>query len=261
MIPLCPFRPTQQLVTEFITPNNYAVKTIADKLRALFPKDDDFILAVATYIRDDFIYPNDLKGRPASALLFCAHDITCYKWLLRKRMDYAWFYPNETIAAKGGICIDTALLFVSILIAGGIHAKVALGAIVEVPSGNVVGYHAWGDDFIYKGRPSIGEMTIHFKAMTIVDQASVYNPDSDWAKSNLTAYSREANMDNIGYTGFGSLGLSGVQFMGLPASRVKYYGLNTTLEVMERKQRAIMKEWRQCEALTHSILSKAYGGG
>jgi hypothetical protein len=148
----------------------------------------------------------------------------------------------------------------SLLIAGGIPAKCALGAIVNAKTDEMAGYHAWST-FTYKGKPSGGETTIHFKANTITEQASIYGRNSDWANINGIFYRQEAEFDNVDYTATGLLGAEMVCLMGLPAQRVQCYGLNDTLERVYMKRKAMAKEWRKSEAIKHHLLSLAYKGG
>jgi hypothetical protein len=167
----------------------------------------------------------------------------------------------ETINPKmmKGICIDTALLMTSLLIAGGVPSKCAIGEVVRTQDGIIAGYHAWST-FIFKGVDSVCETTIHFNAETINSKDSVYNKCSDWARNNGIYYREQANFDNVDYIKSGDLGQEMVQLMGLPSIRVECYGLQDTLERMEKKKASMVKEWRQEEAFKHKILSQAYRG-
>jgi hypothetical protein len=264
-IPECPFRPARWLVTEFVRPFNVAIQAQSIALRKPGASNDDYIKACADYVRDFFTYPQEKNGEPSAGLLFRRYDRgwAVKRYFYNQEMDYAWGFPNETLKIKQGICVDTALLMTSLLIAGGIPAKCALGAIVNAKTNEVAGYHAWSI-FTYRGKPSCGETTIHFKAETITEQASIYridNKNSDWMNTNGIFYREEAEFDNVGYDATGLLGAEMVCLMGLPAQRVQCYGLNDTLERVYMKRKAMAKEWRKSEAIKHQLLSLAYKGG
>jgi len=258
--PEVPWRPVRYLTTDFITPDNIAIKEQAHALRRLSSIDDDYIRLVANFIRDEFTYPLDYFGVPSAGLSWKRYDKgRWWKYFYNKTMDYAWGFPVETILLKKGICIDTSLLMTTLLLAGSVPSRCVLGAVVNAKTNEVSGYHAWST-FIYQNRECIGETTIHFAAETIVRQDSVYNQDSDWANTNGIYYQPEADFDGSNYKAMGRLGPEMVALMGAPAQEVEHYGLQKTLELMQTKKKSIAKEWRKSEAITHNILKQAYGG-
>ena len=269
-IPVSPWRHAQWLTTEFVQPNNIAVKEQADILKQLCRDDDEFIESCAVFIRDGFVYPEKKNGEPSAGLVFNRYDKgNCLKsdYFYKQTMDYAWGFPNETLNLKRGICIDTALLMASLLIAGGVLSKCALGAVVNAKTGAVAGYHAW-TTFIYKNEPSVCETTIHFEADTITRQASLYDKDSDWASTNGIWYRQEAIFDNVLYASTGGLGAEMVSLMGVAPARafsvisdIKNYGMQDAIERIELRRKAMNKEWIKAENLKQKILARAYGGG
>jgi hypothetical protein len=266
-IPISPWRPAQWLTTDFIQPDNIAVKEQAAVLKRLCRTDDEFVEACAVFVRDGFVYPNKKNGEPSAGLIFKRYDkgniikSYCYN----QTMDYAWGFPNETLKLKRGICIDTALLMTSLLLAGGVPSKCALGAVVNAKTGEVAGYHAWST-FIYKDEPSADETTIHFEADTITRLTSVYDPNSDWASTNGIWYRQEAEFDDKLYGATGKLGVEMVSLMGVAPVRtlsivgdIKTYGLQDALERLEAKRKFMAREWSKADTLKQNILNKAYG--
>jgi hypothetical protein len=260
-IPECPWRPARWLTTEFVRPFTAVVIEQSTILRKLVTTDDEYIRVCATYVRDNFTYPLEKNGDPSAGLLFKRYDKGgCYKkYFYTKEMDYAWSFPQEVILTNLGICIDTALLMTSLLISGGIPAKVALGAVINNKDGSVAGYHAWST-FMYQGEKCADETTIHSKVETINRITSLYYDTSDWSKDNGIHYRQDADFDNKVYDATTELGKDMVCLMGLPAQRVECYGIQDTLEYREKKRRNMAKEWRKTEIIKQHILSQAYGG-
>jgi hypothetical protein len=267
MISNVPWRPAAYQTIDFIQSNNIAIKDQASILKALAHSEDDYIRVVSNYIRDDFVYPLQKDKDPSAGLCFLRYDDGCFikKYYCKKEMEYAWGFPNETIVIKKGICIDTALLMTSLLLAGGIPAMCCLGAIVNVKDDSVAGYHAWSE-FMYLGDLCADETTIHFPAETIIRIGGAYYKNSDWAKTNGIYYRKESMFNNTDEQTAGPLGCNMVALMGLPPqrvdeTRVKCFGIQDTLDRMEKKGKAIAKEWRKSETIKHQILSHAFGDG
>jgi len=260
--PECPWRPARWLVTDFITPDNPAIKEQAEQLRKLSQSDDDYIKLCAVFIRDNFVYPLDRAGNPSAGLLWRRYDKgTCIpKYFYNQTLDYAWGFPCETIKIKKGICIDTALLMTSLLIAGGVPSRCALGAVMNRETDTVAGYHAWST-FMYKGEKCADETTIHFQTETITRINSLYNKFSDWVMTNGIYYRQDADFDKGLYEATTDTGEVVVSLMGLPPAQVECYGLQETLEMLGKRHKAMVKEWRRAEMTKHKILSLAYGGG
>jgi hypothetical protein len=266
-IPACPWRPARWFVTEFVRPFSPAILEQATALRKLVTTDDEYIKVCANYVRDNFTYPLEKNGDPSAGLVLKRYDKGCRtkRYFFNQEMDYAWGFPNETIKLKLGICIDTALLMTSLLIAGGVPAKVALGAVINNEDGSVAGYHAWST-FMFQDVKCADETTIHFKAETINKITSLYYATSDWSKGNGIHYRQDSDFDHESYDATTELGKNMVALMGLPAQRVdentiQCYGINDILELREKKHKSITKEWRKAEIIKHKILSSAYGGG
>ena len=257
----CPWRPARWGTIEFVRPYTPAILEQAIALRKLVVTDDEYIKLCANFVRDNFVYPLEKNGDPSAGLLFKRYD---KGWLVKRyfynqEMDYAWGFPQETLKLGKGICIDTALLMTSLLIAGGVSAKCCLGAVVNSKDDSIAGYHAW-TKFMYRGELCVCETTIHTKAETITRIASVYYKTSDWANTNGIYYQQEAEFDNKDYTATGELGKDMVCLMGLTPQRVECYGLVDTLERVDKKRRSMAREWRKAEMLKHNILANAYGG-
>jgi hypothetical protein len=262
MIPECPHRPARWLVTEFVRPFNVAVIEQATMLRKLVTTDDEYIKVCADLVRDTFTYPLEKNGDPSAGLVFKRYDKggMYKKYFYEYSMDYAWGFPNETLRIRKGICIDTALLYTSLLIAGGVPSKVALGAVVNAEDGSVAGYHAWST-FLYKGEESVNETTIHTEGVeTITKKSSVYDKESDWSKNTGIYYRQEAEFDNKTYDTTGYLGAQMVVLMGLTPQRVECYGLQDSLNRRATKHRGMTREWRKVELLKQEIITQAYGG-
>lgn len=266
IIPVCPWRPARCLVTDFITPNNVAVKEQSDKIKKLCKTDDDYIAACAKFVGDEFEYPLDYMGNPSAGMSFKMYDKgRWWKYFFSKTMDYTWKYPNEVLVSKLGICEGTANLYTSLLLAGGVPAKTALGAVVNVKDDSVAGYHAW-TEMVYKGNRSTNETTIHPYADTIKKAASTYNSESDWATSNGIYYRLESLMNDTGYEAEGDLGKEMVSLMGMSAQKydrlyLECFGIGDVLDKIKNKRRLIAKEWAKSENIKQHILKLAYGGG
>jgi hypothetical protein len=257
-IPESPWRPARWLTTEFVQPTNIAVVEAAAPYKDL--PDDERIKGLCDLVRDAFIYPLDKNGDPSAGLLLRRYDKgnIIKSYFFNEVMDYAWGFPNETLKIRKGICIDTALLLTSLLLAAGIPAKCCLGAIKNAVDGSVAGYHAW-TEMVYRGLQSSDETTIHSKgAETIISIGGTYNRNSDWAKVSGIYYSLEARFDNTGYEAIGELGKNMVCLMGLPPAMVQCYGMQATLEKLDNKRRLMAKEWRKSEVIKHAMLELAY---
>ena len=258
----CPWRPARWGTIEFVRPYTPAILEQATALRKLVTTDDEYIKLCANYVRDNFVYPLERNGDPSAGLSFKRYD---KGWLVKRyfynqEMDYAWGFPQETMKLGKGICIDTALLMTSLLIAGGVPAKCCLGAVVNQKDNSIAGYHAWTTFNLFY-QETICETTIHSPGInTLTKASSIYNKDSDWAVSNGIYYRQEAEFDNKEYNSTGELGKDMVCLMGLTPQRVECYGLVDTLERADKKRRSMAKEWRKAEMLKHNILSHAYGG-
>jgi hypothetical protein len=261
-VPEVPWRPARWLTTNFVQPDNPAVKEEAAKLKSISQTDDEYVLACAEFIRDSFIYPLDYLKEPSAGMVLRRYDKgRWWKYYFNKTMDYSWGFPCETLVIGKGICIDTALLMTSLLMAGGIYAKTALGAVVNSKTDEVAGYHAW-TEMIYKGVGSTCETTIHSKDTdTILQIASTYNRNSDWATSNGIYYKLEARFDDKLYEPAGLLGTEMVSLMGMTPQRVECFGMVDTLARLYEKRKALSREWRKSAIITYKILSQAYGGG
>ena len=73
-------------------------------------------------------YPLTWRGEPATA-----RETRVFKWnrslyIVDVYKGYGWLTPSQTLAARYGICIDTACLCVSLFTLLNLEAYVALGA-------------------------------------------------------------------------------------------------------------------------------------
>ncbi len=255
-IPECPWRFGERyLVTDFVQVNNVAVKGQAAKLAA--GTKDDYIRAVAAWIRDDFFYPLDSGGNPSAQGQFLRHQKGIMQgYFAKKCVYYAWSFPNEILGfTRCGICIDTAQLAGSVLIAGGIDAWVILGDVRRSTDDSLLGRHAWVE-VPYQADQYIIEATIHKTNIdNMVKASSVYDKKSDWAKTNNLYYPVQAKYNESIFDEVGPLGSSMIELMGMPAKKQYSLGLEKTKCESSKK---LFKEWRQQELLKEKIIAEAY---
>ena len=159
-------------ITDFVTPNNPTVAEITDALTG--------ITAIAEYIRDEYSYPFNAIGQPATNSQLCNAEFYPNFPMFQSSIlrPYAWDFPAETVITKSVYCVETANLMCSILRRKGIESFVALGAVLS-PVGVVLGYHAWVKVLII-GRWYICETTIHEPdAQNLIPMDDLYNGKLD----------------------------------------------------------------------------------
>jgi len=149
-------------VTEFITPRNVMVENIARLYKGR--SEIESFINVARWIRDKFYYPLDWRGQPSCDGQFLKSRKRFGSYHFRKCVAYMWLFPPETINMGFGICIDTALLATSVLIAMGLDAWCVLGAIYD-NKGELIGYHAWTEVLI-DNTWYLLETTIHMEGVS-----------------------------------------------------------------------------------------------
>ena len=148
-------------ITDFIQVNNPELKCIADSIRA--KTVEDMILKVLRFVARSIEYPLDYRGRPTAA-----RHVKVFKWwngfyLADLTSEYGWFFPNQTVAVKKGICFDTACLCTTLLRIKGIEAYTVLGAILKSSGKRFLGFHAWTEAVTAKGLKLVLETTVHPK--------------------------------------------------------------------------------------------------
>ena len=118
IIPSCPWRfGEESVVTDFLQVENIAVKRIAKQLYDADP--NKFVENIADWIRKNFTYPLNKDMEPAAQALRKCGQINCFRWHHSVYKNYIWQYPNEVLCSKFCICIDSANLFVSVMLAAG----------------------------------------------------------------------------------------------------------------------------------------------
>ena len=200
---------------EFIIPDAYAIRKIADQFKKL--SDKEFIYEVAHWVRDNFTYPLNSRGEPAAEheWHYYEYGTDCpyrglankilgrlgYIWaesdkrfLFNRRWPYVWQDALMSLVTKIGICIDTAILCSSILrVRKNIRSFCEVGY-VTVPGDPRRFGHAWSIAQI-EGKWLLIETTIHEKDVeNVVEREKavsdgingvVYHPIERW---NETEY-------------------------------------------------------------------------
>lgn len=234
-------------VIEFVTPKNPDIREIAIALSSP--------LEICNFIKNNFTYPMN-GSLPSTNGISIRFSKACFKFFYKKAVEYMWSFPNECLQQKVGICIDTANLCASLLLAIGVKAWVCLGEIREADTEELIGYHAW---VAYNDK--IVETTVHSNdSDTILHLESAYNKESDWVKSTNVYYvehGRYNNKEYIGTTVFGETG-GIISMLSLPKSALKFYRPFCNRD--EEKNIAISnyKLWQKDEKEKLNVLEKAY---
>jgi len=246
------------LATDFVMAKNTAIMGVA----ALLSKEnnDQFVEAVASWIRDSFFYPLDNGGNPSASGQLLRHHKGIFLvggYHFKKCVYYVWSLPNEVLqVTKCGICIDTANLAASVLRAKLVaDSWVCLGSVKSI-DGTLLGRHAWVSTLL-NGKAVVMETTVHTPgANNLIEATKVYDKTSDWAREHDLYYELEARFNEKEYVGEGPLAGEIVGLMGLPAKRVLIFGIEHT---RQQKPRRLYKEWRQEELFKTRLLREAYG--
>jgi hypothetical protein len=264
-IPECPWRYGERyLVTDFVQTDNIAITEKADELYDADP--DKFVEKVTLYVRDAFSYPLNNKGEPAASSQLKLYQESMCKWHATIYKPYIWTFPCEVMFDKHGICIHTANLAASMLLAKG-HPNtwVVLGAVRSIEDNHVVGYHAWLET-LYKNEQYIGETTIHDKRNCMITGKSGYDRKSEWCQSAGLFYEESGRYNKTEYveTPIRQPGKSILNLMGLPARRATaMFAMGYNIEHIKceasKNPKKIAKEWAREEALTKQLLERAYG--
>jgi len=258
-VPEVPWRFGERyLATDFVQSQNIAVKEQADTLYK--DSKDEFVEAVAGWVRDNFYYPFDNAGNPSAGGQLSRHQKGLMGHHFKKDVYYMWSLPNEVLGAtKCGICIDTANLVGSILRAKQTeNAWVCLGDIRKTKDDTLLGRHAWVE-VPYHELTYVMETTVHEPGVNnLIEAPRVYGKDSAWAKEKGLYYVTQGRYNDNKFMGEGSLGAQIVEVMGLPANRVLLFGIEDTLGY---KTSRLHKEWRQEQLLKDRLLREAYKEG
>jgi len=201
---------------------------------------------VAAFIRDEFTYPL-INDNPSADGQLRRYHKSLFKYHFQKCVYYMWSFPQEVLAQKLGICIDTANLATSLLVPN--NAWCCLGEVRAI-DGNLLGLHAW-TEFPYKGEPTIMETTIHKPANTLVPVKDAYDKNSNWAIKGGVYYVEQARYNNTTFHGDSGI----VAVMGLPTKRVWLFGLEETKLFPAKK---LYREWEREERWKTKLLAEAY---
>ena len=186
MIPLVDYRFGEVYkVTDFIQVENPTCQEFVEPYLIFFMKqksNDRFIEELSNVINVGFEYPLNILSQPSpEASLSRYQPIPLlpiwFNW--SKRVDYNWQFPCETIVTKRGICIDTANLYITLLLANtGINAFVCIGRVYQTKDNVFLGGHAWGLQK-YRGNWWITETTIHTGINNMILADDIYNKKLD----------------------------------------------------------------------------------
>ena len=123
-------------ITDFVTPKNPTVAEVTDGLIGTN--------AISEYIRDQYSYPFNAIGQPATNSQLCNAEFYPNFPMFQSSIlrPYAWDFPAETVITKSGYCVETANLMCSMLRRNNVESYVCLGAVLS-PIGVTLGYHAW----------------------------------------------------------------------------------------------------------------------
>lgn len=222
---------------------------INPRLTTTFVGEGDKVVEdIALFIRGQFVYPLIGENPSADAKFQRFHKNLC-RYYFSKYVYYMWSFPQETLAQKLGICIDTANLATSLLVSK-IDAWCCLGEVRATKDGTLLGYHAW-EKCPYKGELTIMETTVHQPANTLVTTKNAYDRNSTWAIVSGLYYVEQAKYNNKEFQGDSSV----VASMNLPAKRVWLFGLEKTKLLPARK---LYREWRREEQWKTKLLEEAY---
>jgi len=244
-------------VTAFIMPHNPDIQVVAANF--IHTTDDDYVKAVATYMRDNYKYPLDIFDLPSTdgqhsryhkKILFI---FPRYQW--KRWRYYVWGFPNEVIQSGLGYCAETANLGASLLIAGGINAVVVLGDVMrrgKTPEDDTLaGRHAWVRS-PYKNDMYVHEYTIHEPDVNnLITVSSVCNRESDWSATGGIYYIPRAEYNGVGYGGDREI----VTTMDLPTHRRILFGPDKT---RQESAKVLRKELKREYSLKNSLLKIAW---
>ena len=237
-------------VTDFVAPDNPDVKEIVERMPG-----DNFVDAVAEYVRDNYQYPLSRNLPSCDGQLWRYSQGFCKKGF-KRRCYYVWAFVPETIQSKLGYCAETANLCTSLLRAK-VVAWTAIGEVRKL-SDDLLGYHAW-TVVNYRDSQYIDETTIHSKANVLVLASDAYDKNSQFCQRGGIYYVEHARYSEAEYIGVTDLGRSGVilNLLGKPLKMLNLYGLETLLTLNPKK---VYKAWRREEVVKQQVISSAYGG-
>jgi hypothetical protein len=265
----CPWRFGEPCeVTDFVTPHNVGVREAAVLLTGTDP--DTTVENAAIWIRDEFIYPLDAKGNPSADGQLKRYQHSWCKWMFSKYVYYMWAYPNEVLLTRKGICIATANLCTSVMVALGLDAWTVLGEVRKAKDDALIGYHAW-TDVLYRGERTSVETTVEEKVNILFPAKFTGDRCSEWAQTRNLYYVPQSKFNQNEYIldSRGDKGFIMMELIGLPASQVEKRGFYNTkvmagletrvLSPLGRlNARRIEKDWRKEEKVAKALIRRAY---
>ena len=241
---------------EFIQPNSYEIQKKASEFTAR--DTDGLIEQIAIFIRDAFTYPL-IAGQPSTDGQLLRFHKSLWNYVFKDCELYLWSWPYETLALfKAGVCIDTAVLFTSLMRAKNLPAWCCIGQVRTTDTDKLLGYHAWGIAANYKGRAYLDETTIHEAGVnTLVPQRDAYDRNSEFAKEGNIYYVEDGKWDEAHFIGTTKLGESGsiFQLLGKPQRVIKARGLERALQMSVKKYH---NEWVSEELHKHESIVGAF---
>lgn len=229
-------------ITSFIDPD-------IDWLSPL--EGDALVEEVAKFIRTCFTYPTLGEYPSADGQLLRCHK-NLLQYCFKECRYYVWSFPQECLHQRIGICVDTANLGASLLIAK-LPIRVCLGEVRSSKTSELLGLHAWVL-VPYKNDWYFWEATIHTDAdvKTLILGADAENKVSTWAQSGGVYYVTKASYNREDFEGDPSI----VGLMSFPA-KIMVLGFD---KVSHQSPRKLKREWQIDEMMKVKMLLKAFQG-
>ncbi len=240
--------------TDFVVPKNPDIQDVVAGFGNV--AGDEFVEAVAAYIRDGFQYPL-WNGNPSCDGQLLRYTQGVLKHGFKCCEYYVWAFPPEVIQSKLGYCAETGNLAESLLLSK-VNSFAVLGDVLSL-NDTLLGRHEWVETpyhtnpYINASDTFVLETTIHTQgANNLASAKSVYDKNSDWAKQGGLYYSPQARFNDKSYEGSNQF----ITLMGLPAKRVLLFGLEETQKI---KAKQLYKELRKEKAIMGKLLKQAWG--
>jgi len=249
-------------VTEFIQPDTFEVRNVAKTLRntSAYPyphlSPDKEVELVSVFVRQDFTYPLDHSGNPATNGIFKRYRAGWGQYLYNVFKYYVWAFPSEVMNSRYGYCAETANLMTSILRALGLEAYAAIGEVRKAIDDSLLGYHAWTVTQYLK-EEYLDETTIHEDINSLIPTLVAYDHNSDFAQNGGIYYVEHARYNEMGYVGTTQLGKSGIIFslLGKPQGLLNMHGLE---KLQQENPKKLYKAWRKEEAIKINMIRGAF---